>query len=138
MAAKRQRPAVVYGGMALAIAGAIAFAIFALVGSHLPWKPLLFSWLIAVNLTTFFFYAFDKSRVNAVGGRVPELVLHGLAVVGGSPGAFAGMEIFRHKTAKKPFRIAFWSIVAIQIVFMLPTHEKKKHQKKKNLFHVFF
>ncbi len=49
------------------------------------------------------------------GRRIPELVLHGLAVAGGSPGAYAGMRWFRHKTVKGRFRLVFWSIVIVQL-----------------------
>jgi uncharacterized membrane protein YsdA (DUF1294 family) len=104
--------------MALAIAGAIAFAIWMLAGTRLPWKPHVLAWLLAVNLTAFFFHGFDKSRAHDIDGRVPELVLHLLAALGGSPGAYAGMEVFRHKTAKGPFRFTFWTIVAVQVVLL--------------------
>jgi uncharacterized membrane protein YsdA (DUF1294 family) len=46
---------------------------------------------------------------------VPERVLLGLALLGGSPGAWAGMTLFRHKTVKGRFRLAFAVIVALQL-----------------------
>jgi uncharacterized membrane protein YsdA (DUF1294 family) len=45
---------------------------------------------------------------------VPEVVLHGLALAGGSPAALLAMRLFRHKTAKSGFRFVFWVIVAAQ------------------------
>src|SRR5205085_951689 len=60
----------------------------------------LAAWLQAINLTAFGYYAFDKQRAREAGRRVPELVLHGLALLGGSLGAFAAMQLFRHKTIK--------------------------------------
>jgi len=52
------------------------------------------------------------------GGRVPEAVLHGLALVGGTPGALAGQAMFRHKTRKPSFRRVFASIVLLQILLI--------------------
>jgi uncharacterized membrane protein YsdA (DUF1294 family) len=77
----------------------------------------LLAYLAGVNLATFFAYLYDKS-VAASGTalwRVPEAVLHLLALVGGTPGAFAGQRLLRHKTRKEGFRAWFWIIVAIQV-----------------------
>ena len=51
-------------------------------------------WLVSVNLVTFGYYGYDKVRSQGGEGRVPELVLHGLGAVGGSPGAFLAMWLF--------------------------------------------
>jgi uncharacterized membrane protein YsdA (DUF1294 family) len=77
------------------------------------------AWLAAVNLTTFAYYGLDKARARRAGRRVPEVVLHALALLGGSLGAFAGMRLFRHKTVKGTFRVVFWLIVAVQVVLVL-------------------
>src|SRR5437868_10681114 len=71
-------------------------------------------WLVAVNLVAFGYYGFDKHRARGLASRVPETVLHGLTVLGGSGGALAGMRTFRHKTLKAGFRVLFWLIVAAQ------------------------
>lgn len=71
-------------------------------------------WLGSINLWTFLYFGFDKWRARRGGRRIPEAVLQVLALLGGSPGALAAMEIFRHKTIKGPFRILFWCIVALQ------------------------
>jgi uncharacterized membrane protein YsdA (DUF1294 family) len=73
------------------------------------------AWLIGVNVTTFGYYAFDKLRAKEGGRRVPEGVLHGLALAGGSVGAFTAMELFRHKTIKGRFRLVFLAIVLVQV-----------------------
>jgi uncharacterized membrane protein YsdA (DUF1294 family) len=100
-------------GLALALLGAAAI----LYGLHLPlaWPPVLAAWLAAVNVTTFGYYGYDKARARLAGRRVPEVVLHGLALVGGSAGAWLAMRFFRHKTVKGRFRLAFWCIVALQL-----------------------
>jgi uncharacterized membrane protein YsdA (DUF1294 family) len=72
-------------------------------------------WLATINLVTVAFYGYDKVRAYAGVGRVPEVVLHGLGALGGSPGALLAMWLFRHKTLKGSFRILFWAIVVLQI-----------------------
>lgn len=47
---------------------------------------------------TFLFYGFDKNRAIKNKNRVPEIVLHILALIGGTHGAFLGQKVFRHKT----------------------------------------
>jgi len=81
------------------------------------WYQALAGWLIAVNLTTFGYYGYDKACARRLARRVPEVVLHGLALLGGSPGAFAAIRLFRHKTIKGRFQLLFWGIVALQAVF---------------------
>jgi uncharacterized membrane protein YsdA (DUF1294 family) len=57
-------------------------------------------WLAAASGITFLLYGFDKSQSRQAGWRVPEVVLHGLALSGGFPGGWAGRSVFRHKTKK--------------------------------------
>jgi uncharacterized membrane protein YsdA (DUF1294 family) len=71
--------------------------------------------MAAVNLTAFAYFGYDKLCARTGARRVPEAVLHGLALAGGSVGAFLAMGLFRHKTAKGRFRLAFWLIVALQL-----------------------
>jgi uncharacterized membrane protein YsdA (DUF1294 family) len=98
--------------LALALAGLLVAAF----RPAIVWYHLLAAWLVAVNLTTFGYYAYDKSRAQAQsqGGRIPEVVLHGLAALGGSPGAYLGMAVLRHKTIKPAFRFVFWTTVVFQ------------------------
>jgi uncharacterized membrane protein YsdA (DUF1294 family) len=72
-------------------------------------------WLVCINLVTFAYHGYDKRQAMHDGWRVPELVLHLLAVAGGSLGAFAAMRLFRHKTIKGSFRFVFWVIVVVQL-----------------------
>lgn len=57
-------------------------------------------WLAAASAVTFLLYGFDKARAKAGGWRVPEIILHWLALSGGFPGGWAGRSVFRHKTRK--------------------------------------
>src|SRR5512140_4020020 len=99
----------------LSIAPFVIAAILALIINALIPQGLGWSWIIGVNLASFFTYGYDKSIAGRGVTRVPEVVLHLLTALGGTVGSFAAMQIFRHKTQKKPFQIVFWAIVAIQI-----------------------
>ena len=74
----------------------------------------LVAYFAGVNLTTFGAYLYDKSVAGGNLWRVPETVLHLLALAGGTPAAFAGQYLLRHKTRKAGFRAWLWVIVAVQ------------------------
>ncbi len=103
----------------------LIFGLFAITGILLPgfyfyrWNigPVL-SYLLAVNVTIFLLYAYDKKVAGASLWRVPEKLLHILAFMGGSPAAIAAQKLFRHKTLKKSFQRVYWSIVAVQIIII--------------------
>jgi uncharacterized membrane protein YsdA (DUF1294 family) len=101
-------------GLTVSVLGAVA--LWAGYSRRWDWHPWLFAWLAAVNVVTLVYYAFDKARAGQPGAsRVPEAVLHGLALIGGSLGAYSGMQLFRHKTMKGPFQVVFWAIVILQV-----------------------
>src|SRR4051794_18859966 len=105
----------IVGGFLIAAAGVIALVSFLLV-ARFHW-PALVAFLAGINLATFLAYVYDKAvaRRDTPFYRVPETVLHVLALAGGSPAAFAGQKLLRHKTIKQPFRAWFWGIVVLQI-----------------------
>ena len=83
--------------------------------NHEPeWLTWLANGLLAVNVVAFGYYGLDKMLAIKVWWRVPEVVLHTLSAIGGSPAAFLAMWMFRHKTIKSSFRILFWGIVLLQ------------------------
>jgi uncharacterized membrane protein YsdA (DUF1294 family) len=49
------------------------------------------------------------------GWRVPEIVLHGLVLLGGFPGGWAGRSMFRHKTQKRFFLFVLAVSTAIHL-----------------------
>ncbi len=69
----------------------------------------------AVNVATFLLYWHDKSAAKKQVGRVPELVLHAMALAGGTPGALLAGRLFRHKTRKWQFQAVYWPTVAIHL-----------------------
>ncbi len=48
-------------------------------------------------------FGFDKQHAEAGRWRIAESTLLGLALIGGSLGAYSGRALFRHKTRKMPF-----------------------------------
>ncbi len=79
--------------------------------------PLIGPWwaaLAAVNVVAFFCYGLDKRRARRKTWRIPESLLLLLATVGGAAGSILGQQTFRHKTKKRSFRLAFWSILLLQ------------------------
>lgn len=71
----------------------------------------------ALNIVTIIIYRYDKWSAEQDLSRVPELVLLGLALIGGSIGAFIGMYSFKrtHKTQKPEFIWPYWMIVIFQL-----------------------
>lgn len=72
-------------------------------------------YLLAVNLTAFAAFGTDKWKAVHHRYRIPERVLLGIAVIGGSVGAMAGMYCFRHKTRHLKFKAGIPVILALQI-----------------------
>lgn len=89
----RNRSFAVFGILALLA----AVALFLTLESTTTWAW-QWSWLIAAGIVAFAFYGYDKVSSKAGRGRVPEVLLHLLALAGGFVGALAGMLFFRHKS----------------------------------------
>jgi uncharacterized membrane protein YsdA (DUF1294 family) len=115
---KRSRPVTFHGLLALALVVLATVGLFLLF--HLPrtWYHAAAAWLLAINLITFGYYGYDKGRARAGRRRMPEAVLHGLVVAGGTIGGYLGMRLFRHKTIKGSFRLVFWWIAALQLLLI--------------------
>lgn len=79
-------------------------------------------YLVMINVAAFCMYGIDKSAAIKQKQRIPNKVLLGMAVIGGSLGALAGMYMFRHKTKKWYYTMTVPVILIIQIaaaVFLL-------------------
>jgi uncharacterized membrane protein YsdA (DUF1294 family) len=117
--ASRLRPQTFHAAIALALSLLLTVATLYLFGLRVEWWPLLACWLLSVNLVAFGYYGYDKLRAKASRSRVPEVVLHGIALAGGTLGAYLGMQVFRHKTIKGSFRILFWLIAVLQVLLVI-------------------
>ena len=78
-------------------------------------------WLAVASGITFLLYGVDKSQAKMKGWRVPEVVLHALALAGGFPGGWAGRSVFRHKTQKGFFVLvlALSTMLHLGLVYLL-------------------
>src|SRR5512133_3670614 len=74
----------------------------------------LWAGLVSVNAVALLLYGFDKRQAVIGGLRIPEAVLHLVALLGGSPGALLGQELFRHKPRKRAFRLVLAAIFVLQ------------------------
>lgn len=77
---------------------------------------LLLLYLLTVNVVAFVAYGVDKYKARHAKWRTPERLLLGLAIVGGSVGALAGMRVWHHKTRHLKFRYGVPVILAVQVV----------------------
>lgn len=71
--------------------------------------------LIALNFIAFAAFGIDKARAEAGHWRIAESTLLGLALLGGTVGAYAGRALFRHKTRKQPFSFQLHAITVLQV-----------------------
>lgn len=74
----------------------------------------LATYLVAINFAAFAAFGIDKMLAEARAWRISEAKLLGLALLGGSPGAYAGRHLFRHKTRKQPFSSTLHGIAVLQ------------------------
>ncbi len=75
-------------------------------------------YIVGINLWAFAAFWFDKRAAEGGRYRVPERFLLTLAAAGGTSGAIAAQQLFRHKTRKEPFRSILWLIAALQAVLL--------------------
>lgn len=79
---------------------------------------LIIIYLIAINVITFLVYGIDKWKAKRSKWRIPEATLLGLAVIGGSIGAWLGMKVWHHKTMHKKFMFGLPVIIIIQLLII--------------------
>ncbi len=78
----------------------------------------LTAWVISVNVVAFLWFCLDKGLSARGGRRVPEAVLHLLALAGGVGGAFLGMAAARHKTVKRSFRTTLFTLLLLEAALL--------------------
>lgn len=72
------------------------------------------TYLVLVNAAAFALMLADKQKARKGAWRIPEATLLGMALIGGSVGAIAGMYAFRHKTRHMKFTVGLPLILAVQ------------------------
>jgi uncharacterized membrane protein YsdA (DUF1294 family) len=96
-------------GLAAGVASGLSLALWRL------GLPPVYAGLTGVNGITLLLYGYDKRQAIVGGTRIPELALHLLALLGGSPAALLGQRLFRHKTRKFRFQVVFMAILLLQV-----------------------
>ena len=72
-------------------------------------------YLLAINAVTFIVYGIDKYKAKHDKWRISEATLLLLAVIGGSIGAWCGMNAWHHKTMHKKFKYGVPIIFILQV-----------------------
>ena len=75
-------------------------------------------YLVVINVVTFFMYGIDKWRARKSKWRIKETTLLGMAVLGGSIGAWLGMKAWHHKTLHKKFIYGVPAIIIVQLAII--------------------
>ena len=76
-------------------------------------------YLIAVNVMTFAAFGLDKTLAEGGRRRISEATLLSISLIGGTAGAYAGRQVFRHKTRKQPFSNELHTIAGLQAVVLI-------------------
>lgn len=79
----------------------------------------LWIYLVIVNVVSFIMYGVDKAKAKLNKWRIPEATLLGISFIGGSLGAFAGMQLFRHKTKHIKFKILAPLFIIFHVVILV-------------------
>ena len=82
-------------------------------------EKILLVYLLIVNAAGFLLMLVDKIKARKNLWRIPEATLITVAAIGGSIGAIAGMNLFRHKTKHAKFYIGLPVILTLQIVAVI-------------------
>jgi len=93
------------------------FAIFLLIENYSPFAQIttLLNLLLSINIATFLLFALDKLQAITNRRRIPELILHASALLGGPLGALIAMKLVRHKTRKHSFQLVLVLILFLQL-----------------------
>ena len=75
---------------------------------------LILLYIVLINILTFFIYGIDNLKAKKSKWRVSENTLIGMAIIGGSIGAWLGMKIWHHKTLHKKFKYGVPLILVAQ------------------------
>ena len=89
-------------------------AIFGLVSAE--W---LAYYLIGMSFVSFAAFGTDKWYAETGRSRISEATLLTWALLGGTLGAYAGRQAFRHKTRKQPFSSQLHFIAVAQVMLLV-------------------
>lgn len=76
-------------------------------------------YVVFINAWAFTMYGVDKYKAKHGLWRIPEAALLLVAAVGGSIGAWCGIQVFHHKTRKPKFSIGVPVIFVVEMVLLI-------------------
>ena len=76
-------------------------------------------YLLAINITAFLTFAWDKHCAQNGMWRVRESTLLLMSAIGGTIGSMIGQSVLRHKTYKQPFGTYLYVIAFIQVFVLV-------------------
>ena len=79
----------------------------------------LIIYFVIINIVGFAIMGIDKRKAIKRTFRIPEATLFIVALIGGSIGSIAGMQVFRHKTRHWYFVFGMPAILVIQIALLV-------------------
>lgn len=80
---------------------------------------ILMIYLVIINAAAMLLMLADKVKAKKKAWRIPERTLLFTAAIGGSLGAFFGMQLFRHKTKHPRFALGIPVMLAAHILIMV-------------------
>lgn len=81
-------------------------------------------YLLIINALGLLLMHIDKQKAIKNAWRIPEKVLLGIGILGGSLGCIAGMRLFRHKTKHLSFWLGLPIVLCAQIVLAVILYAK--------------
>ena len=75
-------------------------------------------YMAVMSIITFAVFGLDKYKARHNRWRIREKTLFLLALLGGAPGAYLGMNVFHHKTLHKNFKIGIPLIMLAQFALI--------------------
>jgi uncharacterized membrane protein YsdA (DUF1294 family) len=97
----------------------VAVLVAVTAGLHRAGLGWIGAYLGAIGVATWAAFAWDKRQAGLEARRVPEAVLLGLSLIGGSPVAAVAMAVLRHKSSKLSFKLKFALVVVAQVVALV-------------------
>ena len=85
---------------------------------------ILLIYLLLINAASLLLMRIDKGRAIKKAWRIPETTLLGIAAIGGSLGAMAGMRLFRHKTQHLKFSVGLPVMLVAHILLLIFLYTK--------------
>lgn len=116
-AAARARPGLLGRPGSADFLAIVAFVgVYAVASVLWPMPPWVAGVYVLTSILSFIVYAVDKRAATLGAWRISDSSLLSLGLIGGWPGAIIGQQVYRHKTRKRAFRLAFWGTVLLNTI----------------------